>query len=454
MTSDAKFTRGSTMRHVVVMTLTGAMGLTFLFLVEAVTLFWVARLEDERLMAALGFAWTVIFFLISIGIGLSIAATALVSRALGQGDGDVARKAASGALVISFGLLAAISLLVLVFRDAILGFAGAQGETLALAGRFLAITVPSMPFLAVGMTGAAVLRARGDAWRAMSVTLGAGVVAMVLDPLLIFGLGFGFDGAAWATAIARSCVGLLALHYLVNVHHMLVPVRLPTVRNLSRPFFAIALPATATQLSTPFGNYLLTSLVAQHGDGAVAGWAVVTRLSVLAFGGIFALSGAIGGIFGQNYGAGLLDRVRCTFRDALVFCTVYTGLAWAILFAMRDIIVVAFGLGPEGAAVVHAFVGIAAGGFVFTGALFCANAAFNTLGKPLRSTALNWSRDGVVLFPMAWALSQPFGAPGVIYGQAAAGVVVGAVAVWAAWRFVAALEAAEPLGKPVPAPIS
>jgi Na+-driven multidrug efflux pump len=288
----------------------------------------------------------------------------------------------------------------------------------------------------------------------MSVTLGAGVVAMVLDPLLIFGLGFGFDGAAWATAIARSCVGLLALHYLVNVHHMLVPVRLPTVRNLSRPFFAIALPATATQLSTPFGNYLLTSLVAQHGDGAVAGWAVVTRLSVLAFGGIFALSGAIGGIFGQNYGAGLLDRVRCTFRDALVFCTVYTGLAWAILFAMRDIIVVAFGLGPEGAAVVHAFVGIAAGGFVFTGALFCANAAFNTLGKPLRSTALNWSRDGVVLFPMAWALSQPFGAPGVIYGQAAAGVVVGAVAVWAAWRFVAALEAAEPLGKPVPAPIS
>ena len=169
-------------------------------------------------------------------------------------------------------------------------------------------------------------------------------------------------------------------------------------------------------------------LIARHGDGAVAGWAVVTRLTVLAFGGIFALSGAIGGILGQNWGAGLMARVRATYRDALIFCTVYTGLAWALLFALRGPIVAAFGLGPEGAAVVNAFVGLAAGGFVFTGALFVSNAAFNTLGRPLYSTGFNWSRDGVVMFPLAWALSQALGAPGVIYGQALAGVIVGTAA--------------------------
>lgn len=432
------------MRHVVVMTLSSALGMTFLFLVEVVTLFWVSRLEDERLMAALGFGWTVIFFVISVGIGLAIAATALVSRALGRGETDTARRLSTGALMMSFLLIGAVSLAVLVFRDAILGIAGAEGETRALAGRFLAFTLPSMPFLALGMTGGAVLRALGDAWRAMSVTLGAGILVMVLDPLLIFGLGLGFDGAALASLIARVFMGLLAIFYLVRVHRMLGRVPLSGLRDLAPPFFAIAVPATATQLSTPFGNYLLTTLVAQHGDGAVAGWAVVTRLSVLAFGGIFALSGAIGGIIGQNYGAGLLDRVRCTFRDALVFCAIYTGLAWAILFAARDLLVATFGLGSEGAEVVHAFVGIAAGGFVFTGALFCANAAFNTLGRPLRSTAFNWARDGIVLFPMAWALSELFGAPGVVYGQAAAGVLVGSVAVWAAWRFVCGLEAPAP----------
>jgi Na+-driven multidrug efflux pump len=244
--------------------------------------------------------------------------------------------------------------------------------------------------------------------------------------------------------IARSSAGLLAVWYLWRAHRLLVPVGWAGLNGLLRPFFAIALPAGATQLSTPFGNALLTALIAAHGDGAVAGWAVVTRLTVLAFGGIFALSGAIGGILGQNYGAGLMPRVRATYRDALVFCALYTGIAWALLFALRHPIVRVFGLGADGAEVVTAFVGIAAGGFVFTGSLFVANAAFNTLGRPLRSTAFNWSRDGVVMFPLAWALAGVFGAPGVIYGQALAGVLVGTAAAFAGWRFVTRLKPRAP----------
>ena len=58
----------------------------------------------------------------------------------------------------------------------------------------------------------------------------------------------------------------------------------------------------------------------------MAGWAVVSRLTVLAFGGLFALSGAIGGIFGQNYGAGRFDRVKRTYRDALVFCVMHEAI--------------------------------------------------------------------------------------------------------------------------------
>jgi Na+-driven multidrug efflux pump len=272
------------------------------------------------------------------------------------------------------------------------------------------------------------------------VTLAAGTIAMVLDPVLIILLDYRLEGAAWVMVVARGSSGLLAVWYLVRVHRLLAPVVAGDVARVARPFLAIALPASATQLSTPFGNYLLTGLIAAHGDGAVAGWAVVTRLTVLAFGGIFALSGAIGGILGQNYGAGLMARVRGSFRDALVFCAAYTGVAWMVLFALRHPIVAVFRLGPEGAAVVEAFVGIAAGGFVFTGALFVANAAFNTLGRPLWSTGFNWTRDGLAMFPLAWAMSNALGAPGVVYGQALAGVVVGGAAALAGWRFVQRLQ--------------
>lgn len=436
----AKFTRGGTMGHVVKMTLTGAAGLTFMFLIDVATLFWVSRLEDETLLAALGFVWTLQFFLISASIGFAIAATALVSRSLGQGDRAGARRQATASLVVTIAVQTVLVAGVLLWRNDLLALTGAEGETREIAARFLVISLPAMPLMALGMTGGAVLRAVGDAWRSMAVTLVAGAIAMVLDPLFIFGLGFGMDGAAWAMGISRVSVGALALWYLIGVHDMLARACLADLRSVLRPFFAIAAPATLTQMSTPVGNALLTLLIAGFGDAAVAGYAVVSRLTVLAFGGIFALSGAIGGILGQNYGAGLMARVRATYRDAVIFCLVYTMIAWGLLFLSRGLVVRTFGLEGESAAVVLAFVGLAAGGFVFTGALFVANAAFNTLGRPLRSTALNWSRDGIVMLPMAWALSRTFDASGVIYGQALAGVVVGAVASWAAWRFIARLE--------------
>jgi len=428
------------MRHVAVMTLTSAVGLTFMFLIDAATLFWVSRLGDERLMAALGFAWTIQFFIISTSIGFAIATTALVSRALGAGAVERARREATAALILTLAAQAALALVVLVWRDQALALAGASGETRAAAGRFLAITLPSMPLMALGMTGGAVLRALGDAWRAMTVTLAAGVVAAALDPVFIFWFGLGIDGAAWVMSIARVAVGALALRYLIRSHRMLIRPRLRDARRMLRPFAAIAMPATLTQMSTPFGNALLTALMAGFGDGAVAGWAVVSRLTVLAFGGVYALSGAIGGIFGQNYGAGLMPRVRATYRDALVFSAVYTLAAWALLFAARGPVVTVFRLGPDGAAVVDAFVRLAAGGFVFGGALFVANSAFNTLGRPLWSTGFNWARDGLVLVPASWAMARAFAAPGVVYGQAIASVAVGLVAAWVGWRFVGALR--------------
>lgn len=437
--SHARFLEGSTMSHVIRMTLTGAAGLTFMFLIDTATLFWISRLGDQALMAALGFAWTIQFFIISTGMGLAIATTALVSRAFGQGDAAGARRLATASLLITLASQILLVTAILLWRRTILHYAGASGATLDIADRFLVITLPSMPLMAIGMCGGAILRAIGDGWRAMLVTMIAGIVAMLLDPLFIFGFDLGIDGAAWVMLIARVGVGILALWYLMGVHRVLGRVGARDLRAILHPFGVIAVPAILTQMSTPFGNALLTHFIASFGDGAVAGFAVISRLTVLAFAGIFALSGAIGGILGQNYGAGLMSRVRRIYRDSVLFCFAYTLAAWGVLFATRELVVEMFRLGPEGAVVVDAFVGIAAGGFIFTGALFVANSAFNTLGKPLWSTGFNWARDGFVLLPFAWAMSNAFGAPGVLYGQAAAGVLVGTIAVWAGWRFVGGL---------------
>ncbi|MFS4437238.1 MATE family efflux transporter [Paracoccaceae bacterium GXU_MW_L88] len=439
--SQARFTTGSTMRHVMVMTLTGSIGLMFTFLVDAATLFWVGQLQDEVLIAALGYAGAVQFFTVSSGIGLMIGALTLVSRALGQGKRDEARRTATVAMILTMLVQAVVAGLVVVNRDALLGLFGASGAAAEAASHFLLITVPSLPIMAVGMTASAVLRAEGDATGAMYTTLIMGATAMVLDPLLIIYLDLGIIGAAVAMVISRSTSVFVGLWLVVRKHDLAAKPRLGDFAPVLRPYFVIAGPALLTQMSTPFGNAVLTRAVAEFGDSAVAGWTVVLRLTTLAFGGIFALSGAIGGIVGQNYGAALMERVRSTYRDALIFAACYTLIAWAIMASITPWIVSIFHLSGEGAEVLRAFTHIGAGGFIFVGALFCSNAAFNTLGRPLFSTAANWFRDGILMAPAVAAMTAWFAAPGAVYGQAIAGGLAGLVAALWGWHYINNLEA-------------
>ena len=436
MVHKQRFLTGSTTRHVLVMTLTGALGLMFMFMVDVATLFWVSVLDQERLIAALGFAWTIQFFTISVGIGLIIATTAQVSKSIGQGKIEQARKQTMSAMVYAVSLQVVIASFVVLFRREILGYAGAEGETLELAASFLSISIPSLPIFVIGMVGSAVLRSVGDAVRSMNVTLVTGLIAVVVDPFLIFGLDLGLDGAAWGVVISRGGSALLSVWFVVHVHQMTTRITFGELVAMFRPYLIIATPAVLTQLSTPFGNYLLTKVIAGYGDMAVAGWAVISRVAVLAFGGIFSLSGAIGGIIGQNFGARKMDRVRLVFRDSLMFCLFYTLIVWGVLATFHAPIARMFGLGPEATEVLSAFTVVAAGGYVFSGALFVSNAAFNNLGRPLFSTACNWFRDGILIYPCAIAMGIAMGAPGVVYGQAIAAAIAGLFALVWAWFFV------------------
>lgn len=428
------------MGHVVRMTATGALGITFVFLVDAVGLFWLAQLGEPRLVAAVGFAFAIQFFSVSIGVGLMIAATAVISRSIGQGQRTLARDQAGSAIVISVVMQSLVVLLIVIFRHDLVRYAGAEGDTAELAARYLAITMPSLVLMIVGMICSGALRADGFGAKAMYITLFSGLLLMVLDPVLIVWLDLRLDGAAYGLLLFRLCLLALGIYFAAIQQELIARPSLAVVRKLLPAFMVVAIPTIATQMSTPVGNYILTLVIAPYGDDAVAAWAVVGRLTVVVFGGIFALSGAIGGIFGQNFGAGQFDRVKETYRDALIFCLIYTLVAWALFIAALPVILDLFDLSGQGAEVLRAFAYVGVGGYVFFGALFVSNAAFNNLGHPARSTLLNWTKDGVFSWPLAAAFAIFFGAQGVIYGQAAAGMIVGTLAVVWGWYFVQSLR--------------
>lgn len=428
---EGRFLSGSTMGHVLRMTLSGTAGITFLFLVDIANLFWISKLGETQLVAAVGFAFAIQYFSVSFGLGLMIASTALVSRSIGQGRRQEAREQASSTMALSVIIQCTVASVFLFFCPDLVFLIGAEGETARLTERYLRFTLPSLPLMAIGMIGSAILRAEGDAYRAMFVTLGSGLVAMLVDPILIIWLDLQLDGAGMAVWFSRICMASLALWFVIGKHNLLArPTALHIRANLA-PFSMIAGPTILTQLATPFGSYLLTTVVAGFGDSAVAAWALINRLTVLAFGGIFSLSGAVGGIFGQNFGAQRYDRLRSTYRDAVIFCIGYPTIVWVVLMLANDWVAKEFGLDVEGVTLLTAFTHVGAAAFVFTGMMFVATAAFNNLGRPIYSAALNWTREGVVTLPLAVFFANTFAAPGVIYAQAVVAFLLGVLAtVW------------------------
>jgi hypothetical protein len=135
------------------------------------------------------------------------------------------------------------------------------------------------------------------------------------------------------------------------------------------------------------GQAFVTRAMAEFGEAAVAGMAIVARLTPVAFGVIFALSGAVGPIIGQNAGAGEGARVRRAYRDALLFTAVVVVPISLILFLLRGPIVALFDAEGVTVELVYLFCGPLALAFFFNGMLFVSNAAFNNLGHPFTSTS-------------------------------------------------------------------
>jgi Na+-driven multidrug efflux pump len=305
---------------------------------------------------------------------------------------------------------------------------------------FAIIQLPSVPLLAMGMSLSGLLRSVGDAKRAMWLTLLPAIALAMLDPVLIFWMKWELDGAAIGIVLAR--VGMISIGFgvLLVKHRVLTKPTLVSARALLKPFFAIGLPATLTQVASPVANAFVTSSMASFGDDAVGGWAIVSRLIPMSFGVMFALSGSIGPIMGQNFGAKRFGRIRETIVASMKVTAVYCLVISIVLAILSSSIATSFGAVGVGREVVIFFCIFLASSFIFQGAMFVANAAFNTLGYATYSTWLNWGRATIGVMPFVWLGGQWYGPKGVIIGYSIGGVLFGIISLWLCAKVIRNIE--------------
>jgi len=439
-TEQGKFTTGSTMRHVAVMAASGAVGLVSIFAVDLLALLYISWLGNVNFTAGVGYGTTVLFLSTSFNVGLMIASSALVSRALGARDKVRARRLAGSTTAISLVAASLIAVLMMAVMDPLLTLLGATGETHAVAWRFLMICMPSNFLLALGMCFSGTLRSVGDARRAMFVTLSGGIASAIIDPILIFGLELGTDGAAIAVTLSRVVFCLVGYHGVVRIHDLMrKPTFLETVEDL-KPMVGIAVPAVLTNIASPVAGAYMTSVLAPYGDEALAANAIISRLVPVAFGTVFALSAAIGPIFGQNLGARNIKRVRRTLTDGLIFSAASVMVAWIVLYLAQEQLIAVFHATGRAADLVRYFCVVLAGTWMFHGALFVANASFNNLGAPVLATVFNWGKATIGTVPFAIVGAQWGGAEGAFLGQGIGAIAFGIVGVWAAYQVINRVE--------------
>jgi len=286
------------------------------------------------------------------------------------------------------------------------------------------------------MSLGASLRAVGDGKLSMLSTIGGGLVNAILDPIFIFTLGMGIEGAAIASVLSRCAVFALSFYGVYSKHKLLGSWYSDSFKAQLPFIMAIALPAMLTNIATPIGNAFVTRSIAEFGDSFMAGYATINRILPVAFGMIFALSGAIGPILGQNYGAKLIPRVRQSLKDALWFCCGYVVIVSLILFLIEDYLISGFNLTGDAIEVVTLFCRLLALTFIFNGMMFIANASFNNLGKPKYSTWFNMGKATLGTIPFVLVGAELAGVKGILIGQALGSVFFGIASILLAFKLI------------------
>ncbi|RIV88250.1 MATE family efflux transporter [Aurantiacibacter xanthus] len=442
MSEKARLVRGSIAGHLVRQTAPMIIGVSAMVSTGIVDAYYVGRLGATEL-AAISFIFPVGTALSSLGVGVMVGTSSVVSRAIGAGN---ERRAASCAtlgvlLGLGFGLLIALALA--LGATSLFSLMGADGEALRLIGLYMLPYALGFPLLLSlsGLNGT--LRAQGLANRSTLVSLSFALANWVLDPILIDGAfgfeGFGMAGAAYAT-VAGWLLGLSVGLWAVQGSE--IPLRPALLREAdvaegARDVLRVALPASFTSSINPLGLAILTGLLAREGEAAVGGFGIGGRLQTFAVVPLLGLSGSIGAIVGQNWGAAAYDRARLALVQSGLFCLVYGLVVATALYFFCDQLAALFTDDPATRLSATSYLRIAAWGYAAYGVFIVCNGAFNAVGHATKALVLSLARVALAMVPFALLLQPRWGASAVYSGELVANLAGGLIAAALAYRLLA-----------------
>jgi putative MATE family efflux protein len=434
---QARLTQGSVGRHLVDMAVPVLFGV-FTMMSQAFADMWFIGRVGDRELAALSFAFPILMIVTSVAIGLGAGTSSVVARAIGSHNHKRARRLATDSLILSFGITATLSAIGFLTIDPLFTLLGAPAGMIPLIAGYMTILYAGVPFVVVGMVGMSSMRATGDTRLPSMLMVIASVVNVILDPILIFGVGpipaMGLNGAAMAALLSRAAIFGGTLYFMRKRLDMLSFDK-PDPGELRSSWvdvLHVGIPAAGTNAIIPIATGVITAMLARYGPAAVAGFGVASRVESLMLVLFYALSAVIGPFVGQNIAANKADRIFLALRLCTLFC-LGTGLLIAALLAVSgEWLPTLFSDNPQVTGVSTLFLMIAPISYGTYGMVMIMNASFNGMGKPMPAVHISVGRMAVIYIPLAFIADRFFGITGIFAAYAIANVVTGIIAyVWA-----------------------
>ncbi|MDO4383799.1 MAG: MATE family efflux transporter [Eubacteriales bacterium] len=387
--------------------------------------FFIGQTGDDLQVAAVSLATPVFLLFMAVGTIFGIGGTSVISRAMGEGRMEYARKVCAFCMWSCVFVGIGMSALFLIFMNPLLSFVGASADTWEFAKMYLTIVSLSGPFVLIANCYSNVIRAEGQSSKAMMGQLIGNLLNVILDPIMILLLGWNITGAAIATVIGNVCGAMYYLLYFLKGESAL-STRFRDVtlgEQVATGVLSIGIPAALGSLLMSVSNILMNTQMAQYGDMAVAGVGVAMKVTMITGMVCIGLGQGIQPLLGYCVGAKKWERYRKALRFSLIF---------ALLLSTALTILCYVGILP----IVNAFLTDKAAfayGVSFSRILLCTSFLFGVFyvlinalqaaGAGTESLIVNVSRQGIIYIPAMFILGNLFQETGLIWAQPVADVL-------------------------------
>ena len=413
---DSKFgkdlTTGSISRHLLVFSLPMLIGNVLQVAYSIINTIWVGRFVGADAVGATAVSFPIIFILIALASGATLATTILVAQYYGAKDMRMVEKVVNNSFSVALIMGAVLTVLGILFSDTILRMMDTPAEIFPMASGYLKITIAGFILTVLSNLIPSILRGIGDTVTPL-IFMGIGVlINALLDPFMIIGIGpfpkLGINGAAYASLIAQAIGLVLAIVYLNRKNHFVAinPKKLTLDLKLTGLILKLGFPSMVQQSLVSVGVTFVTGFVNAFGASATSAFGAAGRIENIIFMPAMSFGMAASALAGQNLGAGKPERVKEVFKAGIKLTSIVTITLSLLIIAFPRLLLSMF---VQEAAVLDigvSYLRIVGCAYILFALMFITNGIINGSGHTMITMAFSLISLWVVRVPLAAKLSH------------------------------------------------